>query len=199
MVRTGTPGQGSNGSPRSDHTAIAAMPMSAARRTMNAIACRDEGSSHCTSSTRSSSGSCSAAAARSPTAACSTRALSATVRLLERQRPAQRPAGGWRERRVVAEQRLEQRGKTRPREGHLALRRRYVDRAHPGGVDGAQQRCLADARSAHDRDRRPALRAGSGRKLVQSRQVVRTSEQRGPLPVIRGHAAMLRGELPWFA
>ena len=46
---------------------------------MNAIACRDDGSSHCTSSTRSSSGSCAPAARSSATAACSTRALSATV------------------------------------------------------------------------------------------------------------------------
>jgi hypothetical protein len=79
MVRTGTPGHGSNGSSRCDHTAIAAIPMSAARRAMNAIACRDEGSSHCTSSMRSRSGWCAAAASSSATAACSTRALSATV------------------------------------------------------------------------------------------------------------------------
>ena len=120
-------------------------------------------------------------------------------RLLERQGPAQCPTGGRRQARVESEQRLEQRGETRPREGHLALRRGHVDRAHPGRVDGVEQRGLADSRSAHDRDRRAALRAGSGRKLVQSRQVVRTSEQRGPLPVIRGHAAMLRTEVPWFA
>ena len=119
-------------------------------------------------------------------------------RLLERQGLAQCLASGGREGRVVAEQWLEQRGETRPREGHLALGRGHVDRAHSGGTDRAQQRCLADARSAHDRDRRPALRAGSGRELVQSRQVVRASEQRGPLRVIRGHGAMLRGELPWF-
>ena len=119
-------------------------------------------------------------------------------RLLERQGPMQCPTGGRREARVVFEQRLEQRGETRPREGHLALRRGHVDHAHPGRVDGVEQRGLADPRSAHDRDRRAAPLAGAGRKLVQSRQVVRTSQQRGPLPVIRGHAAMLRAEIPWF-
>jgi hypothetical protein len=119
-------------------------------------------------------------------------------RLLERQRPAQCSAGGWREGRVVVEQRLDQRGETRPRKGHLALRRRYVDHAHPGGADGAQERCLADARDAHNRDRTPTLRAGSGRKLVQSRQVVRTSEQRGPLPLIRGHCRHATRELRCF-
>ena len=111
-------------------------------------------------------------------------------RLLERQGAMQRPTSGRREGRVVSEQRLEQRGETRPREGDLALRRGHVDHAHPPGrVHGVEQRGLADARSAHDRDRRAAPLMGAGRELVQSRQVVRTSQQRGPLPVIRDHAA----------